>query len=369
MKNYLLLSVLTCFLFQCKQKTKNNSQLTLNSSIKYAKGFDIIDENGEKKLVIKKVFQNSDQQFTYVLSSESDAQQNKIKIPVETIVVTSTTHIPMLESLNVETSLVGFPHTKYISSHKTRNRIKNGEIIELGLEQDMNTEKLIDLQPQLVIGFSLHPNTKLYNNIKKTGIPVVFNGDWLEETPLGRAEWIKFFGALYDKEKEADSIFSAIENEYLRVKSLVKNSANIPTVISGSMFKDIWNVPAGESYFANFLRDANLDYAWKESKGTGSLQLNFENVLEKGKNAQYWLNCGLYETKDQLSVSNPHFKEFLSFNTDNVYTIAHKRGETGGLMYFELSPMRPDLILKDFIKITNPSLLPNYELTFFGKLK
>ncbi|CAM1366317.1 ABC transporter substrate-binding protein [Tenacibaculum xiamenense] len=369
MKHYLLLFILSCSFFQCKQKTKNNTQTSSNSTIKYAKGFDILHENGERKLIIKKVFQNSDQQFTYTLSDESDIKQNKIKVPVESVVVTSTTHIPMLESLNVETSLVGFPHTKYISSQKTRNRIKNGKVVELGLEQDMNTEKLLDLEPQLVIGFSLHPNSKLYNNIKKTGIPVIFNGDWLEETPLGRAEWIKFFGILYNKEEEADSIFSRIENEYLRVKALAKSNKNISTVISGSMFKDIWNVPAGESYFANFLKDANLNYAWKESKGTGSLQLNFENVLEKGKSANYWLNCGLYETKEQLSSSNPHFKEFLSFSNDNVYTIAHKKGETGGLMYFELSPMRPDLVLKDFIKITNPTLLPNYSLTFFGKLK
>ncbi|SEB54913.1 iron complex transport system substrate-binding protein [Tenacibaculum sp. MAR_2009_124] len=370
MKNHLLLFVLAFSLFQCKEKSKNNTQTTLSSSkIKYAKGFDIINKNGEKRLIIKKVFQNSDQQFTYILADKSDITQNKIKVPVETVVATSTTHIPMLESLNVETSLIGFPHTKYISSGKTRNRIKNGNVIDLGLEQDMNTEKLLDLQPQIVIGFSLHPNSKLYNTIKKTGIPIVFNGDWLEKTPLGRAEWIKFFGALYNKEKEADSIFSRIESEYLRVKSLVRNIKNTPTVISGSMFKDVWNVPAGESYFANFLKDSNLNYTWKESKGTGSLQLNFENVLEKGKNANYWLNCGLYETKDQLSASNPHFKEFKSFNDNNVYTIAHKKGETGGLLYFELSPMRPDLVLKDFIKITNPSLLPNYNLTFFGKLK
>ncbi|RLK02483.1 ABC transporter substrate-binding protein [Tenacibaculum discolor] len=370
MKRYLLIFSLLLLFTQCKQETKKTTEKkTSQSTVKYAKGFDIISENGAKKLIIKKAFQSSHEYFSYTLSNKTNLSKNEIKVPVEKMVITSTTHVPMLELLNAENTIVGFPHTKYVSSKRTRNRIDEGFIVELGLEQDMNTEKLIDIEPELVVGFALHPNTKLYQNIKKTGIPVIFNGDWLEETPLGRAEWIKFFGALYGKEKEADSIFTNIETEYLKAKEIAKNSAKQPTILSGSMFKDVWNVPAGESFIATFYNDANLNYLWKETKGTGSLPLSFESVLEKGQHADFWFNCGLYATKEQLTTANIHYKEFDAFTNNKIFSIGHNKGETGGLIYFELSPVRPDLVLKDLIKITHPNLLPEYELTFYKEVE
>lgn len=372
MKYFILLIISSLFLIQCKNSENKNITTIVDtlSPIKYAKGFDIITKNDEKKLIIKKVFQNSKKQFEFTLTNKTNIAKNEIKVPVNELVVTSTTHIPMLELLNSEDKLVGFPHTKYISSKRTRKRIEENKIVELGSEQSINTEILMDLQPELVIGFSLHPNSKLYENIKKATIPVIFNGDWLEETPLGRAEWIKFFGVLLSKEKEADSIFKSIEKNYIEATKIAKSTTKKPaTVISGSMFKDIWNVPAGESFMATYLKDANLNYLWKETKGTGSLQLSFESVLDRGKSADYWIGCGLYETKEQLKNANKLYKEFDALNNGNIYTMGTKKGATGGLLFFELAPVRPDLVLKDFIKITHPKLLPNYELTFFERMK
>lgn len=367
MKYFVTTLVILLLFIQCKKEAPKLSthKTATKSAIKHAKGFDIITENNQQKLIIKKVFQNSEKQFSFVLTNTKSTNKNELKVPVQSLVVTSTTHIPMLELLNAENRLVGFPNSKYISSKKTRKRIDNGSIIELGSEQDMNTEKLIDLAPELVVGFSLHPNNKLYQNIQKLGIPVVFNGDWLEETPLGRAEWIKFFGVLLGKEKEADSIFMAIETEYLKAKTIAKKNTNSPTILSGSMFKDVWNIPAGKSFIATYFKDANLNYLWKNTNGTGSLQLSFESVLDKGKNADYWFNCGLFETKAQMQQANKHYKEFDAFTNNKLYTFAKRKGATGGLIYFELSPVRPDLVLKDLIKITQPGTLPDYELSFF----
>lgn len=364
-----LFSILLVFT-QCKKETPKNIVYNnkTESTVKYAKGFDIVEKNGIKTLVIKKVFQNTSNEFYFSLGSQTNIANQQIKIPVQKLVVTSTSHIPMLELLGAEKNLVGFPNTKYISSLKTRALITNGVIIDLGSEQDMNTEKLIDLNPDLVVGFSLHSNNKLYENIEKNGIPVIFNGDWLEETPLGRAEWLKFFGVLLDKEKEADSIFKSIETEYLKVKKLAKQNTNIPTVLSGAMFKDIWNVPAGKSFTSTFFKDANLNYLWKDTKGTGSLPLNFESVLDKAENAEYWINCGLFENKKQLLKANNNYQEFNALNTNKTYTIGKRKGPTGGLIYFENSPVRPDLVLKDIIKITQPESLPNYQLTFFNRM-
>ncbi|MCD8422381.1 ABC transporter substrate-binding protein [Tenacibaculum finnmarkense] len=379
MKHFFTFIIISLFFIQCKNTDKKEPQHQNKqekkagiydfSSIKYAKGFDIITENNQKKLIIKKVFQNSKKQFEFILTNKTDISKNELKIPVKKLVVTSTTHIPMLELLNSENTLIGFPHTKYISSKKTRKIIDTGHIIELGNEQNMNTEKLLELQPELVVGFSLHPNSKLYENIKKAGIPVVFNGDWLEETPLGRAEWIKFFGVLLNKEKQADSIFNAIEKSYLDAKNTAQKSPNYPSILSGSMFKEVWNLPGGNSFMATFFKDAHLDYLWKETNNSGSLQLSFESVLDKGKTADFWLGCGFYQTKNEILNTNKHYKEFDALKNGNTYTIGTKKGKTGGLIYFELAPTRPDLVLKDLIKITNPTALPDYELTFFERLQ
>ena len=276
----------------------------------------------------------------------------------------------MVELLNEETAIVGFPYAKYVSSAKTRALIDEGKIQEIGKESSLNTEILLDLQPELVVGYSVSSADKSLTTIQKAGINVIYNGDWLEETPLGRAEWIKFFGVLFDKEKQADSIFKMIEANYIEAKQIALKSTKKPTILSGAiMSKDIWNLPAGESFVAQFLIDANLDYLWKNTEGKGSLSLSFESVFDKGQNADYWITPGYFSSKEQLLNSNEIYKKFNAFQNDKIYTPILKKGKTGGAIYYELAGTRPDLVLKDLIKITNPELLPNYEFTFFEKMK
>ena len=340
------------------------------STLKYAKGFDIQHFKNYTKLTIKAPYQNSTETFEFILiSDKSNGDLNTIQIPINSIVVTSTTHIPMLELLQVENKLVGFPNTDYISSPKTRNLIEKGSIKELGHEESINTELLLDLKPDLVVGFSLSSNNKMFSVIEKLGIPVLLNGDWVEETPLGRAEWIKFFGVLFDKEKMADSIFNDLEKNYLDAKDIASKETEKPTVISGGLFKDVWNLPAGDSFEAAFLKDANTDYLWKDSKGKGSLSLNIENVFEKGKDAEFWISPSYYKTLEQLNNANDMYPKLRAVQNKNIFTYVNKQGEKGGIIYFELAPARPDLVLKDLIKIAHPELLKNYELTFYERLK
>ena len=364
-----------CFiflLFGCKYDSKKNTttEKAINK-IKYAKGFAIKIENGVKKLSIHSPYQNNNKTFEYIISSEhSSGKNNHIHVPINKIVITSTTHIPMVEMLGEEKSVVGFPYGKYVSSKKTRTLIDEGKIKEIGKESSLNTEILMDLQPDLVVGYSVSYADKSLTTIENSGIPVIYNGDWLEETPLGRAEWIKFFGVLYNKEKEADSIFKKIEKSYLNAKLLASKLEKQPTILSGAiMNKDIWNLPAGDSFVAQFLKDANLNYLWKNTKGSGSLSLSLESIFDKGANADFWIAPGYYASKKQMLQNNEIYKEFKSFKENKIYTPSTKKGATGGIIYYELAPIRPDLVLKDIIKITKPNLLKNYQLTFFEQMK
>ena len=362
--------------FSCKKEVKNiDKKPQIESSIKYAKGFDMITNNGVKKLIIKAAYQNSDAVFEYEIRNKISNtiihyKNEVIEVPIKKIVVTSTTHIPMVELLNEETAIIGFPYSKYVSSEKTRRLIDANKIAEIGKEGALNTEILLNLHPELIVGYSISSADKSLTTLEKAGINVIYNGDWLEETPLGRAEWIKFFGVLFDKEKQADSIFKEIEKNYLEAKKIALKSTKKPTILSGAiMSKDIWNLPAGESFVAQFLKDANLRYLWEESEGKGSLSLSFESVFDKGRNANFWIAPGYFASKEQLLNSNKIYTEFSAFKNDNIYTPTTKKGKTGGVIYYELAPTRPDLVLKDMIKITNPNLLPNYKLTFFEKMQ
>jgi len=363
-------------LFSCQTNKESTTNKVDTSIIKYAKGFEIIDNDGYKTLIIKAAYQNSTETFKYTIvnkNSDVDLENlkgTKIETPINKIVVTSTTHIPMMELLNEEQSIVGFPFSRYVSSEKTRALIDNGDITEIGNQNDLNTEILLELSPELVVGYAVSSTSKTYNTIEKSGIPVIYNGDWLEESPLGKAEWIKFFGLLYNKEKEADSIFKSIEKNYLEAKELALNSNEKPTVLSGAvMSKDIWNLPGGDSFVATFLKDANTNYLWSETSGKGSLALSFESVFDKAQNAKLWLAPGYFNSKEQMLQSNTLYQKFDAFENDHIFSPTLKKGKTGGVIYYELATTRPDLVLKDIVKIAHPELLKEYELSFFDKMK
>jgi iron complex transport system substrate-binding protein len=197
----------------------------------------------------------------------------------------------------------------------------------------------------------------------------LLNGDWNEQTPLGKAEWIKFFGALYGKQSKANEIFSKIENDYLTTVEIAKYATNHPTILAGDMYEDKWYLPQGTSWGCQLLKQANGNYLWEYTTGTGSLALSFETVLEKAKDADIWITSGQFASLQEMLNANPHYQQFKSFQNKKVYSFARRKGKTGGVLYYELAPNRPDIVLKDIVKILHPELLHGYQPYFFEKLK
>ena len=360
----------------CKKEEKSIQINNLGREIvTNAEGMSIKEFDNFKLVTVTNTFPEATESYSYVLNKkgfqipDSLAKYISIEIPIQKIIVTSTTHIPSLEILEVENTLKAFPNTNYISSEKTRALINSGSIREIGNNQSLNTEVILDIQPDVIVGFSVDGDMKTYKNLERNGQKIILNSDWTEKTPLGKAEWIKFFGALYDKSEQADAIFNKIKTDYLEAVKLAKNSSKSPTIMAGSIYEDQWFLPQGDSWAAYFLKEANGDYLWKDSKGTGSLSLSFESVLDKAKDADYWIGPGQFTSIEQILASNPNYKHFKSVQGKNVYSFSSKKGETGGVIYYELAPNRPDLVVKDLIKILHPELLPDYQLYFFEKLK
>nr|WP_321223126.1 ABC transporter substrate-binding protein [uncultured Psychroserpens sp.] len=386
MKHLLLLLVI-CVTLSCKEDKGLSRTLppleteTPNAefqNLKYAKGFTVTNANNHKILTINSPWPKSEKVYKYVLISAEeaakttfmkDAYDGILITPIKKLVATSTTHIPALELLGVDETLVGFPGTDYISSEKTRTRIDNGDIRELGKNEGINTEVLLELRPDIVVAFGVDGTNKSMETIQKARIPVLYNGDWVETSPLAKAEWIKFFGLLYSKEKEADSIFNQIEKDYLDAKKIALSATTRPTVLCGAMYKDVWYLPNGTSAEAQFLNDANANYLWSDTKEKGSIALSFEAVFDKAKTTDLWLSPSYYTSYEALEKSNSHYTQFSAFQNKKIFTFSNTTGKSGGVTYYELGMARPDLVLKDIIKICHPELLPDYETTFFKPLK
>lgn len=380
MRNILL--VFAFLLIACKtEKKKKEEALPVSENpvfeINHAKGFGMEKTGDLTILKISSPWPNSENAFVYalvpkdkmaVMALNADEYDAIIATPVENIVVTSTTHIPALETLGVLDKLSGFPDTQYISSKKARQLIDDGKIKELGNNEALNTEMVIELQPEVVVGFSISSENKAYETLQRANIPVVYNGDWTERTPLGKAEWIKFFAPFFRLEKKADSLFRKIESSYTAAKDLAKKAKSKPTVLSGALYKDVWYLPGGNSWAAQFIEDANADYLWKETEETGSLSLSIEAVLTEGQKAEFWISPSQFTSYEEMEKAGRHYPQFQSFQNKKLYTFAKTKGETGGLQYYELAPNRPDLVLKDLVHIFHPELLPDHEPFFFKPL-
>jgi len=371
-----LLLFLMISLLGCNQNKKVNSlvPIAVLNQVYYAKGLSIFKYPGYSIVKVENPWPNASKSYTYILHEkngiipDSLKQNTIISVPVKTIVVTSTTHIPSLEMLGVENSLIGFPNTNYISSFKVRKQIDARKVRDVGNDQSLNTEVLIDLAPDVIIGHGIDNNNPTLDNLQKSGLKVLLNGDWNEQTPLGKAEWIKFFGVLYDQNDKANAIFKFIESEYKKTTLLALKETTKPTVLSGAIFENHWYLPQGNSWFAQVIKDASAHYLWEETKGTGSLSLSFETVFDRAQNADYWIGLGEFTALNEMTESNPHYKEFKAFKNKNIYSYSTKKGSKGGVLFYELAPNRPDLVLKDILKIIHPELLPKYQPYFFERL-
>lgn len=344
-------------------------------NIKYAHGFQIKNTSSGYNVTIMNPWPESAVNYAFRLVNEEDIKSIPpvdspvtIQIPVKKIVLTSTTHIPPLVLLGEEKSLIGFPSSDYISSPEVRSLIDSGHVEELGTNQLINVEATIILEPDMVMGFSIDDSNPTYQKIQEAGIPVMYNGEWIEEHPLGKAEWIKLFGVLYGKEKEADSIFNSIEKEYLKTLELVKTEDK-PQVLSGATWKDQWYLPYGDSWQAKILNDAGANYIYKDTQGNGSLAYPLEKVLTDGREASYWIAPGQYSSYSKMLADNKSYGLFESFKNKQIYTHALTVGEKGGVTYYEEASMRPDLVLKDLVKILHPDLQLDHELYFFKPLE
>ncbi|HKZ39259.1 MAG TPA: ABC transporter substrate-binding protein, partial [Chryseolinea sp.] len=354
-----------------KKSTASPSSTNLN----YATGFTVAYQNNTKLVEVIYPFQCATSGYKYLLVQkgesipEHDHDVRIITIPITSIVCTSTTHIPLLDYLDETEKLVGFPSTDYISSVRARKLVDSGKIQDLGVDKGLNLERIAMLDPDMVMGYTMSGDYGQFKKVEELNVPVVINAEYLEKHPLGRAEWLKFMALFFNKEKEADSIFRVIEKNYLETKALADQVKSKPSVLSGVVYGAAWFLPGGQNYAAKLLRDAGCHYLWSENSSHGFLELSFESVYEKAYDADLWIGVGSFSSLQEVKDADHRYTRFKPFKQHQVYTSNARTGSKGGSEFLELGYLRPDIILKDLVKIAHPELLPEHELFFHRTLE
>ncbi|QKZ15384.1 ABC transporter substrate-binding protein [Spirosoma sp. KUDC1026] len=346
-------------------------------TVRYARGFTIQYFGNYKLVSIISPFEKKTDTVRYVLvqrgtpAPKGYAPSQIIRIPLRRMVLMSSMHVGLAGFLEAEEQIVGLGNLKYVSSPKVIQRIDAGKVQEVGHDQTLNEEQLVSLQPDLLMATG-SPTAQMnrYQTLRNAGVPVLINSEWVETTPLGRAEWVKLMAALLNKEALVNQKFAQVEREYNRLAALARNVASKPSIISGMNAKDAWFVPDGDSYITRFFLDAGGSYPWSNRRTTGSLPLNFEAVYPIALNADYWLNIGLngVSSKKDVLAKDSRYADFAPFKSGQMYSYGKRMNNRGANDYWESGAVNPHVVLADLIKIMHPKLLPKHQLVYYKQL-
>jgi iron complex transport system substrate-binding protein len=346
--------------------------------IEYAKRFDIQENDGFSVLTIKNPWQGAQEitQRYYLLKRgkripEGVDSMNVIRVPVRKIICMSTTHLAMISALKEEESIRGVSGSNYLYEKKLIDLIESNRIADVGYEDNLNKELIIQIEPDLVMVYGIGSESVGYlGKLKELGIKILFNADYLETDPLGKAEWIKLFGALYLKKNEADSIFKSTSVEYNGLKSFIAFNTQVkPSVFLGLPWKDTWFISPGNSYISQLISDAGGEYIWKDTQSEISMPFGIENVYIKAMNADFWLNPGSVKNKKEIRAIDIRLCDLPAFKNGKIYNSVKRMTSVGGNDYWESGTVNPQILLKDIASILHPDLFKGHELFFYKKIE
>lgn len=349
-----------------EEQNFNYPQFPVN--VAYAKYFSIDTVDGFQRLeIIDPVSKKG--QFFWLVPKGMDAKVDGIVIPtpVDDLSLFSVSFIGFLNELDALSQVKYIENVSYVYNDEIIQRFDNGEIKESGIFGQMDLEKLILDSPELLVLNDFPESSDYLNKLLKAGLRFLPIVEWQEEHPLARAEWVKVFGALLDKEDLADSIFNEIEKNYIKVKDKCHTDKAPRKAIFSSLYQGVWYIPGGKSYVAHLLKDANGTYEWMSNDDVGSLAVSFEEVILQSAKNDVWINPEA-NSKDELISRDGRYQVILNGLNFGAYQSNARTNQMGGNDYWESGVVRPDLILLDYAKMLHPEDFEMDEFHFFFKL-
>lgn len=331
--------------------------------VKYAKRFAIEERQTYRIVYLFGNKQNYDTTSVFVIRKDTIAVEAFpagsiiINGPCRKIAALSSIYATMFCELGVADNLCAIDNIDYVNNPVIIERFKAGKLKELARTPQVDLEQTVVMGPDVLFTFGMGQGERDRDKkLDQTGIPVAISVDHLEETPLARAEWIRFFAAFADRGREADSIFREVEKKYMELKSMAAGASSRPTVFNEIKYSDSWYMPGGKSYVARILDDAAAHYLWKDDTRPGSLPLSFEQVFARAKDADFWINLSTLRTKKELLGFEPRYAEFKAYKTGNLYNNTKTVNAFGYSNYWETGMIYPNRILSDLIRIFHPEM-------------
>lgn len=361
------------FALSCNTSTQKEENETSNTNNKYATGFEIKTEKNYTKVTIFNPWSAEYQKpyAEYYLYKEDSIQLPEkgihLKIPISSVIVNTFSYFEFLKQLHELEKVVGVTDAARIYNAEILQGIEDKKIEDLGDPFNPNLEKSLMLKSDAVITSAFAQQDTYNERVTKIGVPIIYSLEWMERTPLARAEWIKLIAAFFDKADVADSIFNAVEERYLANKKIVENATQKPHILAGDNFQDTWYMPGGDSFNARLFSDAGIDYFYKNNKESGSIGLDIESVLVQFNNSDFWVGCEA-NSYDELYKKDRKYSLLQSVKNKRVFNHRNRTTPGGGNDYFESAILFPDLLLKDFIKAAHPELLTDESFTYLKPL-
>ncbi len=342
----------------------------------YATGFAVEYHRHYKVVTVHSPWKHADTEFRYVLVQcgapvpKGIEQAQVIEVPVQRVVTLSTTHLPHLDVLGQVEALVGVDQFATVNTASVRQKIDQGHLQEFSSGSTVDLERLLEAEPDLVMAFATGTETDSHRRLMQAGVPVAIVAEYLESSPLGRAEWLKFTALFFNREAQAEQVFSTIAEDYNALVQSTQDLERRPTVFSGFSYDGTWYMPGGQSYAAQLLSDAGATYLWADIDQAGSLPLDFEAVYDRAAHADFWVNVSQdWFSQGDAIAADPRYGQFLALQSGQVFNNNARLNPTGGNDYWEAGLINPHLVLADLIKIFHPELLPDHELVYYQPLK
>lgn len=379
---YRFLAIILLYLTSC---SGNKSDMVDSDSVKdwskdnlYAQLFKLTAEDNYTMLSIRNPWQGENQKMLeYYIASKDEILPDSlpksriIRTPVEKVVCLSTTHIAMIDLLGGSEGIVGVSGIDYVSNIRVKERIEQGLVKEIGYDNNINNELIASMEPELVIAHGIGAETAAYMaKLEEAGIPVLFISDYLETNPLGRAEWIRVFGCLYEKSGEADNYFMKIAGEYeILRQEIISIEPYKPLVMTGLPYKDTWFISPGNSYLSTIIEDAGGTYIWEDQISDISIPMSLESVYIRALKADIWINSGAALSIDEILSMDSRLGDLPPVLNGMVFNNVKWLGANGGNDYWESGALSPHKILMDLASIFHPEYFPAFDPCYYIRLQ
>jgi iron complex transport system substrate-binding protein len=342
-------------LTSCSYEQKNNDLFNEKNNeikIKYAKHFGIIKNKTSTKI--------------FVIQSNNDTLFYNIDKPFKRLAVLGTIPVYQLKLLNALNLIVSIDDSKYYFNSEIQNLVSQKKVFEVLPNLQWNYETLLLSKPEMIITYSPIDNPKLSEILKSHQIQHILYLDYLEQHPLGRAEWIKLIGCLIQKDSLAEKIFTEIEKEYLELKAMTDTIKNRPSVLTEVMYNDVWYIAGNKSYISQLIKDAGGKYIFDFHQYENSQPYSFEYVLKYAKDADFWIHLHHFQTLQQMKNTTPKYALFKAFQEKRCFNNDKRKNSYSYNDYYESGICQPNLLLKDLIQIFHPELFSNQiELSYY----